>query len=215
MQKSVPKPIPYHLMEQIREGIITGKYPPGSSLREQGLEKEFGCSRGPIREALRLLQHRGLVTHEPRRGFRVLSLTATNIRQLYNLRAVLESHAIEGLEGHISEALLDELNAANAAMRRHLKARQIKEYLQSNLVFHALILRHAPNPILERTINSINELGEPLRHAMLRNRTLSTRAVDEHDELVALLRKNAIADAVGLMKRHIIGSIPTALGALE
>ena len=54
----------------------------------------------------------------------------------------------------------------------------------------------------------INEIGEPLRHAMLRNRTLSMRAADEHDELIALLRKNAVAEAIHLMRRHILASIP-------
>jgi DNA-binding GntR family transcriptional regulator len=50
-------------MEQIRQGIVVGRYLPGSPLREQTLEQEFDASRGPVREALRLLELRGLATH--------------------------------------------------------------------------------------------------------------------------------------------------------
>ena len=59
MKKAIPEPIPYYLMKKIRQGVITGRYPPGSPLREQQLEAEYGTSRGPLREALRLLQLRG------------------------------------------------------------------------------------------------------------------------------------------------------------
>lgn len=86
-----PTPIPYRVAERIRDAIVTGRYPPGSALREQSLESEYGASRGPVREALRLLELRGLTVHEPRRGFRVRSYSARTVEQIYRLRAVLES----------------------------------------------------------------------------------------------------------------------------
>jgi DNA-binding GntR family transcriptional regulator len=64
MNRKIPEPIPYHLMKKIRQGVITGRYGPGSPLREQQLEAEYGTSRGPLREALRLLQLRGLVSFD-------------------------------------------------------------------------------------------------------------------------------------------------------
>jgi DNA-binding GntR family transcriptional regulator len=201
-------------MDQIRAGIIKGAYAPGSYLREQSLESEYGCSRGPIREALRLLEQRGLVTHEPRRGFRVLQLDAQSIRQLYTLRGVLERHAIEGLDGKVTPALLEDLAKVNTVMRRQLQAGRVNLYLQANLDFHAVILRYAPNPVLERVINGINEVGEPLRHAMLKGKRPSPRAVDEHDMLIALLKKGKVSEAAELMQQHILRSIPTALTTL-
>ncbi len=112
----LPKPIPYYLMEQIRRGIITGRYPPGDPLREQMLEQEFGFSRGPIREALRLLELLGLATHEPRRGFRVREYSAETVSQIYGLRALLERRSVEALAGRQLEGLVDKLRAANARM---------------------------------------------------------------------------------------------------
>jgi DNA-binding transcriptional MocR family regulator len=115
MTSSAPQPIPYYLMEKIRRGIITGRYAPGEALREQQLESEYGTSRGPLREALRLLQLRGLVTHEPRRGFRVREYSPELTMQIYRLRGLLERHSIEALAGKPLDDLVVALRAAMTA----------------------------------------------------------------------------------------------------
>ena len=71
---SLPETIPYFLADRIKAGIIRWRYPPGSSLREADLAAEYGASRGPVREALRILELQGLVLHAPRRGFKVRAL---------------------------------------------------------------------------------------------------------------------------------------------
>jgi DNA-binding GntR family transcriptional regulator len=128
-----PKPIPYYLMGQIRRGIIAGRYPPGGPLREQMLEQEFGVSRGPIREALRLLELRGLATHEPRRGFRVREYSAETVLQIYGLRALLERRSIEALGGRPLEGLIAKLRAANACMAERYAEGDIEAYLNENV----------------------------------------------------------------------------------
>jgi DNA-binding GntR family transcriptional regulator len=95
MPKDNPKP--YYLLQNIRAGIIEGRYAAGQSLREEALGTEFAVSRGPIREALRLLELRGLVTHVPRRGYRVRAYSRKTIEDLYKLRAKLERNAVEAL----------------------------------------------------------------------------------------------------------------------
>src|SRR5260370_37271049 len=91
--ESLPDTIPYFLADRIKAGIIRWRYPPGSSLRETDLAAEYGASRGPVREALRILELQGLVIHAPRRGFKVKHYTADDLRQLYRLRAHLEAEA--------------------------------------------------------------------------------------------------------------------------
>ena len=90
MDVKAPATIPYFLQEQIRELIVDGTIRPGQPLREQELEQRFGTSRSPIREALRLLELSGLVTHVQRKGFRVTLYSETQIRHLDLLRAELE-----------------------------------------------------------------------------------------------------------------------------
>ena len=175
MNDVVPDPIPYFLMGSIPRGIITGRYPPGSPLREKQLEAEYGASRGPLREALRLLQLRGIVSHEPRRGFRVREYSAEMIGQIYRLRGLLERHSIEALAGHPLDQLIPALRAANQTMRQHFEARNIEGYLDANIAFHEAILDATRNEPLRKSIEVLNEMAQPIRYALLASRFEKSR----------------------------------------
>lgn len=78
---------------RLRYAIISGELEPGEHLRELPLAQRFGVSRVPVREALIRLAHEGLVRGEPRRGAFVLGMSLADIRELYDVREVLEVHA--------------------------------------------------------------------------------------------------------------------------
>jgi DNA-binding GntR family transcriptional regulator len=82
------------VLGSLREAILTAALPPGSRLRQEKLAELFGTSRIPVREALRALEYEGLVTSMPRRGFSVTELDADDIEEVYDLRILLESHAV-------------------------------------------------------------------------------------------------------------------------
>ena len=210
MSKAKPDPIPYFLMKQIRQGVISGRYPPGSPLREQQLEAEYGTSRGPLREALRLLQLRGLVTHEPRRGFRVREYSGPLIGQIYRLRAVLERHAVEALAGIPIDDLVAELRAINQTMAAHFKSRNIEAYLEANVSFHAAILRAAHNEPLQKAIEPLNEMAQPVRFSLLAKKFENSTAIDEHAQLIELLAKGDIDAAAAFNEKHVIRNIDSA-----
>lgn len=207
----LPKPLPYHLAEQIRQAVVTGRYPPGSPLREQALEAEYGCSRGPVREALRLLDQRGLVEHIPRHGFRVRALNREGIRQIYALRALLEQHATEALEGRVTSSLLERLRDINAAMKQSRALGEVGEYLAANLAFHAELRSAAPNEVLERSLDMVNEMAEPIRYALLRHGISSSRASEEHDAIIEFLAAGQVRQAAAAMHAHVLHGLPSAL----
>jgi DNA-binding GntR family transcriptional regulator len=82
------------VLATVREAILEGIIPPSARLRQEDLAATFETSRIPIREALRILEYEGLVESEPHRGFTVTSLDADQIEEIYDLRIVLESHAV-------------------------------------------------------------------------------------------------------------------------
>lgn len=82
------------VLSSLREAILAGALPPGSRLRQERLAGQFGTSRIPVREALRALEHEGLVSSLPYRGFSVTELDADDIEEVYELRILLESHAV-------------------------------------------------------------------------------------------------------------------------
>jgi DNA-binding GntR family transcriptional regulator len=127
------------VVRTLRPAILSGELPRGMRLIEEEIAARLGVSRGPVREALAILQHEGLVTVQPRRGATVVGVTERDIRELYGLRLLLETHAAElaavnarpedveylaGLSDRLSErargARLDTLSAVDIVFHRHL-----------------------------------------------------------------------------------------------
>jgi DNA-binding GntR family transcriptional regulator len=77
--------------------ILSGRTDPGERLVEEQLTRRLGISRAPLREALRQLAQQGLVEHTPRRGVRVATLSDDDVRELYEVRDVLERHAVQSM----------------------------------------------------------------------------------------------------------------------
>lgn len=82
------------VLETLRQAILDSVLPPGARLRQEDLAAAFRTSRIPVREALRALEYEGLARSEPHRGFTVTSLDGDEIEEIYELRTVLESHAV-------------------------------------------------------------------------------------------------------------------------
>jgi DNA-binding GntR family transcriptional regulator len=82
------------VLASMRDAILSGQLPPGSKLRQEKLAERFGTSRIPVREALRALEYEGLVRSTPYRGFTVTQLDADDIEEVYDLRILLEGHAV-------------------------------------------------------------------------------------------------------------------------
>jgi DNA-binding GntR family transcriptional regulator len=82
------------VLASMREAILSGALPPGTRLRQEKLAERFGTSRIPVREALRALEYEGLVRSVPYRGFTVTELDADDIEEVYDLRILLEGHAV-------------------------------------------------------------------------------------------------------------------------
>jgi DNA-binding GntR family transcriptional regulator len=87
------RPLHEDVRHYLHEAIVQGRFKPGGRIVESRLARELGVSQAPVREALRELEQMGLVVHHPRRGATVRQITATDAREMYTLRAHLESMA--------------------------------------------------------------------------------------------------------------------------
>lgn len=90
----VPRSLTEDAADRIREQIIVGGYRQGEHLKEAHIAEQLNVSRGPVREAFKILRAEGLVVEEPRRGVFVVSLTAKDITDIYGLRASIEELAV-------------------------------------------------------------------------------------------------------------------------
>ena len=123
----------------IRTAILTGQLKPGERLVEATVARQLNVSRGPVREALKLLGAEGLVQDEPRRGAFVLSLTTLDVREIYDLRAALEARAAKRVTEAAKPASLRALRKAYTDMQKLAEKGDVTTFARADLKFHETI----------------------------------------------------------------------------
>ena len=141
----------------IADAIVRGELLPGAHLVELDLAKSLEVSKSPIREALRELAAQGLVTIEPRRGARVLSLTARDLHEIGEFRTALETLAATNGMRTLDPDWLEELKASVSAMSR---ARTNAELNERHLAFHRLLVSRCDN---RRVLEAIDSMSAQMR----------------------------------------------------
>jgi DNA-binding GntR family transcriptional regulator len=174
---------------RLRAAIFDGSYPPGSSLRELRIAKEFGVSQATVREALQRLQAKGLVTRQANIGTTVTRLTPQEVRERVQLRVMLEVQAAGLATGRMTEAEYKELGHRLQALSSAVAGDDYYEAVQADLEFHRYIWRCSGNSTLAMVLD---QLTVPLMAfvSMMRASGLEHLAdvTAAHEPLVAALR---------------------------
>jgi DNA-binding GntR family transcriptional regulator len=159
-----PKDLVSEVLEEIKTTLIEGKWTPGAKFVEATVAKQFGISRSPIREAARVLVQLGLLTMKPGKGFFVCSPTEQDIRNLYDLRLMLECFSIKKVFEKGEELVLaDSLDRTLHKIRQAQKNGNKKKYQCLNLDFHRKICVASGNRHL---ISSYDSTTDELRFAI-------------------------------------------------
>ncbi|MBD5655799.1 MAG: GntR family transcriptional regulator [Candidatus Eremiobacteraeota bacterium] len=159
----------------IREQIMTGRLVDGHRIVERDIAAELGVSRGPIREALRLLEAEGLVITSPRRGTRVAAPKAENADDLFAIRAALEPVAATMLVERGGDDAIVALEGAILELERAVQARDWPQAIAADMHFHGLIFEHSGSRRLRRIWE---EMHSSLVHIFRLHRPLY-RSIDE------------------------------------
>ncbi|MET8151035.1 GntR family transcriptional regulator [Actinoplanes sp. NPDC049668] len=139
-------------VDRLSREILSGRTDPGERLVEEQLTRRLGISRAPLREALRLLAQQGLVEHIPRRGVRVATLSDDDVRELYEVRDVLERHAVAGIP---PGADLSALRAALEVMRKATEAGDRLAIADAHRHFHVAVVALGGNRQLSALYESV------------------------------------------------------------
>jgi DNA-binding GntR family transcriptional regulator len=145
------------LVRRLRELILRGEFAPGERLVEEQLVSRFGVSRPPLREALRILGNDGLITGIPRKGFSVVSLTADDVRKLYDLRYALERTAVELGVPVSDRSRLAPMNVALERMQSDAAQSDPDEMLRANSAFHRALVALPGNRWLDEAYRNLSQ----------------------------------------------------------
>jgi DNA-binding GntR family transcriptional regulator len=143
------------IKDVIVERILDGVYGPGDRIVEIRVAEELGVSQAPVREALRELELLRLVVSEPFRGARVREVTASELAEIYPVRAALEEVAARAATPALA---LDvgPLNAELKAMRKAAKRGDVHEFIAHDVAFHRVIVEASGNRTLQELWRSLH-----------------------------------------------------------
>lgn len=192
--------------EALRAGILEGEYALGSRLGEVELAGSLGVSRTPVREALRRLDSEGLVDVLPNRGARVASWCEQDLDDIYELRALLESHGAARAATRVSAAQLTRLDELCADMDATVRRRDLERHSALNRDFHTLILIAAGNPRLMSLMSALVHVPLVLRTFHRYGRKALRRSQGHHRELVDALRARDASWAEAVMRSHVLAA---------
>lgn len=203
------------IQERLESAIYSGELQPGQHLLEIELAEAFRVSRASLREALRLLENKGLVVSVPRRGTFVAELTERDVRDIYTLRVLLEGHAIRHVASQPEAALLDRLDALVAELGERASKGDHIGIVDLDVEMHRTICSAAGN---KKLLDVWESLVAPVRALLLVKYRISDDSAEierGHRSLVEAIRAKDPDRAEALLKSHIIDTAELVLKLLD
>jgi DNA-binding GntR family transcriptional regulator len=191
--------------DAIRTRIVDGQFEFGEALSEIALANELGVSKTPVREAFLQLKNEGLVEILPQRGTFVFRMSLDQLRQLWEMREVLETNALRFAMRESGERLIPLIIPIIDAMAKAAEARDPVIYRRLDADFHAAIITASANTFLHSAYNIIALRVQAFR-SRLSLHAQNWRQRDEHIEVAELMRAQQAEAAVELLRKHIRGA---------
>ena len=190
--------------ERLRSRIFAHELAPGGWIDEQALAVEYGISRTPLREALKVLASEGLVVLKPRRGCYVTELSEQDIDEVFPVMAVLEGRVAEEAARRASGADLARLAAIHDELETHAAANDADRFFEANQRFHTALQEIAGNRYLAQLIDDARKVIKLTRRDSLRLDGRLRQSLTEHRDILDALRKKDWALAGRRMHDHLL-----------
>jgi DNA-binding GntR family transcriptional regulator len=189
--------------QKIKDDILNLEIKPGEQLHVEEFAEKLGISRTPIREAFLKLEGEGFIETVPRVGYFVVKITKQDIIELFELREILEMRATKNAVAFLSDEEIDELDSLISDSTSAVEHGNLSRYLEIDIHFHDLLLKHAQNRRLVAFMESIRDLTYRERVLSIRSQTNVHETLREHQQIIKAIRKRDGELASQLMGEHL------------
>lgn len=187
-ERSIMRPsLHEQVVERLREMIIEHELPPASRVDERRLCEQFGISRTPLREALKVLAAEGLIELLANRSPRVAPITSDSIANLFDVASWLERLAGERAVERVTDKDVQRLRGLLRQMERHLSRGERVEYFRQNRLLHLSIVELARNPVLRTVYLMLMQQIQRARYLVVDTLGHLDRGLKEHQEILDAL----------------------------
>lgn len=206
-----PRPLYEEVAELLRQRIFaaqTSDLEPGAWIDELKLAEEYGISRTPLREAIKVLAAEGLVTMKMRRGAYVTEVNAKDLHDVFHLMALLEADAAAVVAQQASPAQLKELETLHEQLEAATQDRV--KFFEINEAFHLKLLELANNRWRDQIVADLRKVMKLNRAQSLLKKGRIKESLSEHRALMAALKSRDSLAARSAMQAHIAGGLEAA-----
>lgn len=205
MQKIQYKTRAEHVLELIKEDILSGHFKSGEPLRQSLLAEKYQVSRIPIREALLQLESQGLVRMEAHKGAVVSEISIEEIDELFQLRAILEPYILELAIPKMDDKCFQRCDEILTKLEKALNQKEnIEQWSEYNFEFHKTLYKPAQLTHTLDIIKTLNTQSDRYIRLQLLYTDGIEKAEKEHRQLLQLCKKRNIQAASKLLHNHIL-----------
>ena len=187
------------VLRALRSDLVSGYLAPGEQLVQEALAERHGVSRVPLREALKVLEAEGHVVYHPHRGYFVTTLSTDDLLEVYRLREILETEALEHAVPALSSIDIEALGDLMAAVDIAIRDDDVQAISEANRRFHFALFEFSGMPRLVRLIRQLWDSTEAYRSVYFASAPNRDRIHDEHVEILEALKRG---DTSGVIRWH-------------
>jgi len=188
----------------LREAIFLGFFEPGEKIDQDLVAEELEVSRTPVREALKRLEFEGFVEVRPHYGAFIPVVTPRDVREGFEVRALLESEVVRQVTPLISEAVLEELDRSQAESLAELDVGNTTKHFETDIHFHQTLLDLVANHLIKEILDGLtNRISMVRRLAQSRPGVHLPESLDEHRGIIQAIRRRDSDKAAELMVLHL------------
>jgi DNA-binding GntR family transcriptional regulator len=188
----------------LREAILKGFFEPGEKIDQDLIAEELQVSRTPVREALKGLEFEGFVEIRPHYGAFIPIVTPRDVREVYEVRALLESEVVRQVTPLITEDELDELDRSQAESQAELDVGNVTKHFESDNHFHQTLLDLVENQLIKEILDGLtNRISMVRRLAQSRPGVHLPESLSEHRAIIQAIRRRDADRAAELMALHL------------
>ena len=194
------------VQQEIERAILQGEYAPGAKLVEANIAEKLGVSRGPVREAFRMLEEAALVRTEKNRGVFVRDIPIEEAVEIFDLRAAMDELVGRKLAACVTPSQLKELKGLVDAMEKAVKAEDTRGYHLLNLKFHDRLVEMAGNSKLTAIYRKLIKELSLFRRLNLADGWLMPISAGEHRQIIKAIAAGDPEAAGRAMFDHVMDS---------
>ena len=195
-----PKTAQEAVLLEIRERLLDGRVKPGDAIRPDTIGEQLGVSAVPVREALRILEGEGHVSYRPHHGYIVTKLDIKDLKEIHDLREVLEAQAVRYAVPQIKKQEIKQMRDAIQEMENcHDDIVQLKA---ANREFHFALIEATQKPYLIKMINWLWDLSEPYCSLYFMRPGNRERVDEEHNKIIDMVTAGNVEGTIEELRIH-------------